>query len=75
MIEVLKHGNKLKKYKIECQYCGAELSFILSDEKYHTIGYSDNYDDYYYIICPDCNRKIITRQYTIDESFDSRIEI
>ena len=55
MIEVLKHGNKLKKYKIECQYCGAELSFILSYEKYHTIGYSDNYDDYYYIICPDCN--------------------
>lgn len=46
-----------------------------SDEKYHTIGYSDNCDDYYYIICPDCNKKIITRQYTIDESFDFRIEI
>ena len=75
MVKVLSHGNKLKKYKTECQHCGAELSFLQSDENCHTIGYSDNFDCYYYIICPDCNKKTITRKYTIDEDADHRIEI
>lgn len=59
MIEVIKHGNK---NIVTCDYCGAELKYSLDDIKRKEV-YTSQRDSYTkkYLICPDCNNKIIMK--------------
>jgi len=59
MVQVIKHGTK---NIITCDYCGAELKYSLDDIKREEV-YLSQIDSYTkrYIICPDCNNKIITK--------------
>ena len=57
MIEIIKEGTK---NRVECNNCGALLSYTVSDikeeEKYVTQVVSHNQK---YIMCPQCNEKIV----------------
>lgn len=57
MIEVLKHGDKRE---VECPKCGALLSYRKDDieERFSNIPLMVTMHEKF-IICPDCNNKIV----------------
>lgn len=57
MIEIIKAGTK---NRIECNNCGALLSYTVSDikEEERYITQRETYTQKY-IICPQCNNKIV----------------
>ena len=61
MVEVIKHGDK---NITDCDFCGAQLRYSVDDIKEHEsyISQRDSYSEKY-IICPDCNSKVIVKGY------------
>lgn len=61
-MEVIKHGNTYKE--VECQKCGALLSYCKADVKEINKDEETFYGDWHYYIeeyitCPECDKRII----------------
>lgn len=76
MVEILEEG-KLNYYKAKCCKCNSTLKFTRMDEE-EEYGISVNF----FIKCPKCNQKILTRAYsefgwfiyreTVEQTIDSQ---
>lgn len=58
MIRILRHGHKME---IECQHCGALLSYEYEDIQEKSYNAHSPLGGWKrYIICPQCNKEVVT---------------